>query len=63
MFVGDKIGILMMIVVGHKNGILVVNLNVDRSLQTEVKLVTSARRKGTLNLSAISYKIRLKGRL
>ncbi|KAG8486717.1 hypothetical protein CXB51_020156 [Gossypium anomalum] len=27
------------------------------------KLVTSVRRKGTLNLSAISYKIRLKGRL
>ena len=39
------------------------NLRVDQSLQTEIKLVTFARRKGTLNLSAISYKIRLKGRL
>ena len=63
MFVGDKIGMLMMIVVGHRNGILAINLRVDQSLQTEVKLATSARRKGTLNLSAISYKIRLKGRL
>ena len=33
------------------------------NLQTVVKLVTSARRKGILNLSSISYKIRLKGRL
>ena len=63
LFVRDKIGMLIMIVVGHRNGILVVNLRADRSLQTEVKLVTSARRKDTLNLSAISYKIRLKGRL
>ena len=63
MFVGDKIGMLMMIMVGHRNEILVVNLRVDRSLQIEVKIVTSTRRKGTLNLSAISYRTRLNGRL
>ena len=63
MFVGDKIEILMMIMEGHRNGILTVNLRVDQSLQTKVKLVTFARRNDTLNLSAISYRTRLKGRL
>ncbi|KAG8477597.1 hypothetical protein CXB51_030467 [Gossypium anomalum] len=37
LFVGDKIGILMMIVVGHRKEIIVVNLRVDRSLQIEGK--------------------------
>ncbi|KAG8482498.1 hypothetical protein CXB51_024223 [Gossypium anomalum] len=37
LFMGDKIGMLMMIVVGHKNRILVVNRRVDRSLQIEEK--------------------------
>ncbi|KAG8492439.1 hypothetical protein CXB51_009727 [Gossypium anomalum] len=35
LLVGDKIGMLIMIVEGHRNGILAVNLRVDRSLQTE----------------------------
>ncbi|KAG8499228.1 hypothetical protein CXB51_005739 [Gossypium anomalum] len=34
---GDKIGMLMMIVVGHRKEIIVVNLRVDRSLQIEGK--------------------------
>ncbi|KAG8488981.1 hypothetical protein CXB51_017075 [Gossypium anomalum] len=38
LFVGDKIGMLMMIVEGHRNRILAVNLRVDRSLQTEIKI-------------------------
>ncbi|KAG8499112.1 hypothetical protein CXB51_005523 [Gossypium anomalum] len=37
LLVGDKIGMLIMIVEGHRNGILTVNLRVDRSLQTEGK--------------------------
>ncbi|KAG8483260.1 hypothetical protein CXB51_022251 [Gossypium anomalum] len=37
LFVGDKIRILMMIVVGHRKEIIVVNLRVDRSLQIEGK--------------------------
>ncbi|KAG8489014.1 hypothetical protein CXB51_016944 [Gossypium anomalum] len=37
LFVGDNIEMLMMIMVGHRNGILVVNLRVDRSLQIEGK--------------------------
>ncbi|KAG8480092.1 hypothetical protein CXB51_025341 [Gossypium anomalum] len=37
LFVGDKVGMLMMIVEGYRNGILAVNLRIDRSLQTEGK--------------------------
>ncbi|KAG8475448.1 hypothetical protein CXB51_032200 [Gossypium anomalum] len=37
LFVGEKIRILMMIVVGHRKEIIVVNLRVDRSLQIEGK--------------------------
>ncbi|KAG8480861.1 hypothetical protein CXB51_025485 [Gossypium anomalum] len=37
LLVGDKIRMLIMIMEGHKNGILAVNLRVRRSLQTEGK--------------------------
>ncbi|KAH1057448.1 hypothetical protein J1N35_035513 [Gossypium stocksii] len=46
LFMEDKIRMLIMIVEGHRNRIFAVNLKVDRSLQIEEKLVTSARRKG-----------------
>ncbi|KAG8501335.1 hypothetical protein CXB51_003507 [Gossypium anomalum] len=42
LFVGDKIEMLVMIVEGHRNGILAVNLRVDRSLQTENKIKREA---------------------
>ena len=60
---GDNIGMLMMIMEGRRNGILAVNLRVDQNLQKYIKLITSTRKKGTLNLSDISYRTRSKGRL
>ncbi|KAG8498778.1 hypothetical protein CXB51_005209 [Gossypium anomalum] len=40
--IGDKIGILIMIMERHRNEILAVNLRVDRSLQTENKIKREA---------------------
>ncbi|KAG8500580.1 hypothetical protein CXB51_002706 [Gossypium anomalum] len=53
LFVGDKIGMLMMVMEGHRNGILAINLRVDQSIQTEG--ATNQKRKQLENSSEADF--------